>query len=376
MKHRTVKINKKRAMRVFAVILILLLGALAVVYYFGSQEEEPVAEEETSEIQEEEEVIFTATISHTVADSDDADDAVLDCIVSYLDTYYQALAELDAEQADFSALFDSTDSDALISEAMNESALQYLIAYRAAWSQDLRCGVLTYELSIDDVDTSGSSVTVEVTVDETEQFEYLSGEESNIYGTYHEFVLTKSGDQYLIQSHEAEETAYLVIESAVEDESSGTVETIESATATAITRAETAIQSYMTLRDEYNADPTSYAFAKTYDNAYDGDAAVAYALQWVTKRNTAEWSAYDAYGGNCANFVSQCVYAGGIPMDTTGDDVWKWYGESPNNTTSKTGRSASWTGVNSFYNYCTDNTGSGMVADTGGNLYAGTAETW
>lgn len=67
---------------------------------------------------------------------------------------------------------------------------------------------------------------------------------------------------------------------------------------------------------------------------YSVQNAVTYAQTWGgLKRNTATsggpWCNYGAYGndaldagGDCANFVSQCLYAGGLQMN----DSWYWYG--------------------------------------------------
>ncbi|MCL2513339.1 MAG: amidase domain-containing protein [Oscillospiraceae bacterium] len=50
-------------------------------------------------------------------------------------------------------------------------------------------------------------------------------------------------------------------------------------------------------------------------NGYSGLAASLYAKEWWNKRNPL-WSNYDPQksGGDCANFVSQCLYAGGLEM--------------------------------------------------------------
>jgi len=48
-----------------------------------------------------------------------------------------------------------------------------------------------------------------------------------------------------------------------------------------------------------------------------------YAMTWVDPveviRNEDDYTAYDDYDGNCNNFISQCLVAGGIPMDYFGD---------------------------------------------------------
>ncbi len=57
---------------------------------------------------------------------------------------------------------------------------------------------------------------------------------------------------------------------------------------------------------------------------YDSDAAVRYADQYALNYNS-KWPNFNSVGGDCANFVSQCLYAGGLPMDSS------WYCYSNNN---------------------------------------------
>ena len=104
------------------------------------------------------------------------------------------------------------------------------------------------------------------------------------------------------------------------------------------------------------------------DNAYDRDAAVRYGQTWSWDREekvrNEQWENYEMYGGDCQNFVSQCLYTGGIPMDWTGYYQWKWFGHTPNVQPAAWGRSPSWSGVKEFYDYCANNSGKGMVSVT------------
>lgn len=49
-------------------------------------------------------------------------------------------------------------------------------------------------------------------------------------------------------------------------------------------------------------------------------------------------------------------------MDTVGNYVWKWYGETVSDGGGNSGRSSSWTGVDQFASYVQNNTGYGLVA--------------
>lgn len=75
-------------------------------------------------------------------------------------------------------------------------------------------------------------------------------------------------------------------------------------------------------------------------NLYDRIAAVAYARQYAMNYNP-QYPSYASSGGDCMNFVSQCLHAGGMPMKTQG---FLWY------ATNSTG-SSSWKGVDSFLAY-------------------------
>ncbi|MGI5849248.1 MAG: amidase domain-containing protein [Christensenellales bacterium] len=85
---------------------------------------------------------------------------------------------------------------------------------------------------------------------------------------------------------------------------------------------------------------------------YDREAAVAYAKTWALLRNPKYYD-YDGIGGDCTNFVSQCLYAGSSVMNFK--ETFGWYYISASN------HSPSWTGVVYLYNYLTRKTGPGPV---------------
>ena len=47
------------------------------------------------------------------------------------------------------------------------------------------------------------------------------------------------------------------------------------------------------------------------DTPYDRDAAVAYARRWALSRNPLYYD-FEDIGGDCTNFASQYIFAGGI----------------------------------------------------------------
>lgn len=79
---------------------------------------------------------------------------------------------------------------------------------------------------------------------------------------------------------------------------------------------------------------------------YDRTAAVAYARRWALDRNPNFYD-FGNVGGDCTNFISQCVYAGAGIMNFT--PVMGWFYRSSYD------RTPSWTGVEHFYNFLMNN---------------------
>ena len=75
---------------------------------------------------------------------------------------------------------------------------------------------------------------------------------------------------------------------------------------------------------------------------YNRSLAVEYAGSWAKKRNPTYYN-FDTLGGDCTNFVSQCLYAGSKVMNY--EKVFGWYYISLNN------RAPAWTGVEFLYSF-------------------------
>lgn len=86
------------------------------------------------------------------------------------------------------------------------------------------------------------------------------------------------------------------------------------------------------------------------ERRYDRDRALAYAREWAMSRNPL-FIDYTGFGGDCTNFVSQCLFAGSCRMNFT--PVFGWYYLDADS------RTASWTGVQYFYNFLMGNRGEG-----------------
>lgn len=89
------------------------------------------------------------------------------------------------------------------------------------------------------------------------------------------------------------------------------------------------------------------------ERRYNRRNALAYARRWALDRNPL-FQNYTGIGGDCTNFVSQAVLAGSCRMNFT--PVFGWYYIDSDS------RTASWTGVEFFYNFMVGNMGVGPYA--------------
>ena len=90
---------------------------------------------------------------------------------------------------------------------------------------------------------------------------------------------------------------------------------------------------------------------------YQRDRAVEYAHKWAFGRNPLYYD-FEELGGDCANFASQCIFAGAPVMNYT--PVYGWYYENLKS------RSPSWSGVEYLYKFLTSNAGEGPFGSDDG----------
>lgn len=112
---------------------------------------------------------------------------------------------------------------------------------------------------------------------------------------------------------------------------------------------------------------------KTRASSYNYSDAVAYAKRYYSSYNTAypDWS---SYGGDCANFISQCLYAGGKNMKGTpgtseeADNWSNWFSKGTSCNTEKV--SSTWRVANAFKSYWQKNaSGYSTFSSVGSSSY-------
>lgn len=85
---------------------------------------------------------------------------------------------------------------------------------------------------------------------------------------------------------------------------------------------------------------------------FDSSACIAYAKKWAYRRNPNYYN-FDGMGGDCTNFASQCLVAGGAVMNFT--PVFGWYYNSLSD------RAPAWSGVEEFYRFLINNRSAGPL---------------
>ncbi|MEW9122036.1 MAG: amidase domain-containing protein [Thermotaleaceae bacterium] len=84
---------------------------------------------------------------------------------------------------------------------------------------------------------------------------------------------------------------------------------------------------------------------------YNRERAVAYARKWALSRNP-RYTDFEKMGGDCTNYASQVIHAGGCPMNYA---QYGWYYRNINN------RAPAWTSVKYLHRFLTTNKSTGPV---------------
>lgn len=79
---------------------------------------------------------------------------------------------------------------------------------------------------------------------------------------------------------------------------------------------------------------------------YNRISACEYAKKWALKRNPQYYN-YNSLGGDCTNFISQCIFAGSKVMNYSKQNGWYYIDGNR--------KSPSWTGVEFLYNFLITN---------------------
>ena len=89
------------------------------------------------------------------------------------------------------------------------------------------------------------------------------------------------------------------------------------------------------------------------ETVYNRNAAVEYAQTWAIERNPRYYD-FEHIGGDCTNFISQCLFAGSGAMNFTPNTGWYYRSLSD--------RAPAWSSVEYLYRFLTENRGTGPSA--------------
>ena len=305
------------------------------------------------------------------------DDEHIQLLFGFFDDYYQSLGKLRSNDiTDWFYPLSAAEHENML---LNQTALQVLCAIRAERETDLTFDEFRYGITFTGYEKLPDG-RIEITLleDSRQKFDFLDGISSFSSGIEHTFLLTKDDNgHWRISLHDRDEDIFIRIwERYCEKRKSAKLFDIEKAPELFeqvydefVNAAIEDEKERVSQLEQYEEGDRVPANSYNWRYNYNREKAVDYAETWTDGEaviRNAEWPLYD---GNCQNFVSQCLFAGGVPMDATGANQWKWCGNAINTAQKMAGRSASWAGVDDFYNYSKYNDDKGgLVAQVDASL--------
>ena len=276
---------------------------------------------------------------------------------TFFERYYDIIAKLEYE--DISDMFQNRENAYIY-----KIALELLIENRNQSMLDLKLSNVKYELKVQDYKKTDDSISFKVLENCSYNFDSTKNFPTAVYNIENRFTLVKEENDYKISYFKKVQDFYVMITDvykSTEDYEAA----LDKVKADYLKKFATENGKIKTMYTNYLNG--NYGTLKC-DHGFDREKAYEYAITWVGRRNTSKWHTYSA---NCVNFVSQVMYAGGIPMDHYGSEQWKWYSTKKNTKNTASGFVYSWTYVPSIVSYFKNNTGYGLCGKYNDNLYLG-----
>lgn len=293
-----------------------------------------------------------------VTENEDVDDALLEVLDLYFKTREDAFREKNSSEiqcyaADLTAC--SKTSAVLNKEAERANAYSYLEG-KNIYVTDSATEAYVEEIS------SISESQVELTVYEWTWIDYSNerGNTSDLMGfaTTHTLVAEKQADE-----------SFEIISDIYDDS--------DMTGAGCAEQPEESLELQVEIGAlEENNNPPALLTSSNY-NSLNVEKVVQYADRYIKRyaygTNYTSYYNIDTYGcgvdddgdlADCANYVSQCLYAGGLPMTS----AWKFYSKNSNGTPNCT---AAWSGAISLEDYLETTCGYNCVSATASNVFPG-----
>ena len=270
-------------------------------------------------------------------------------IREYLNRYTSSLHDL--KSRDVTELFTNKNG---IEAYLTQTTINTQVYHHSKQLNDMHLKNAYYDIEYIDVNVKGNKVTIRFIENDYYDFIYLNDITSRLIDIENKIVLNDENGKVTIDSIRIERDNYVIFTNILNE--NFTKKEIDELNNMYITYIDKEAKKNKELLD--SANKKSYASSKTCDHDYDRNKAVSYSYKYVDDRND-YYLDYSNLGGNCANFASQSIHEGGIPMDYIGNDE----------NEVKKGRSSSWVSTYYFYDYAKRNTGYGLCAEVDVNLF-------
>ena len=327
-----------------SVIMFLILFVLLVSMTVGGLIKKHTNENEIPQDEIIEDVV-PQTFCGVINNNSLVPDNVLNVIKGYMDDYYKSIYTL--ELVDTTKYF-KNEIDGKVSNA----AIRLIVDSRKLYDFDFTMNDAHYDLSIISCNEIDGKYHIVFLEDDYFCFKFLNGISSEAYDIENSMIIEKINNEYKISEYEKVQGYYSMFnESKNEDDISKVYDFYYKRLATVIDNEN--YQKQVALDKPFISD-------KSFDVAYNRDKASVYANTYYHSRNENYYDFSDE-GGNCQNFASQSLLAGGMIMDESGECEWYFngYGDYV----------PSWVHVQSFNDYCKDNEGTGLVSEVDANVY-------
>lgn len=284
-------------------------------------------------------------------------------LVSFFDDYYKSIKNLEA--IDMKEYFSEK---ALKEYYIYQASIETLIASRTKQINDLKLYDAYYDLSIDNYELKDGEYQLDVMEDGYYNFNFMKNITSKSFDILNNFRIVKEKGKYKITMYSKEQDFYLMIDDVVDYELSDSdiKNAIDTLKEKYIKQYDRMYEGSLSDFDSYKNDK-NHSFKKC-DNAYHGVKASDFMKSHITEETEVY---YGGFNGNSQNVVSWSLNAGGIPMDTKGYQLWKYYDSWLDDYNREEGRTASWTNTKEFYNYASKNDEYGLCSEVDVNTYYG-----
>lgn len=329
------------------VVMILILAGLLGSICLGIA----VTRDSNSEIKVPEDIpqeeVVPATFNKGIMNSKEVPTEVMDVITNYMDDYFLSIYLMELQDT---TKYFSNGKEAKVSDY----SIKFTIESRKLYDFDFTMSDAGYTLNITDYykDSNGKHH-VDFLEDDYMNFKFLNGISSESYDIENSIVIEEVNGEYKIANYDKTQGYYMMFRNDID-------ENLDDVYKMYFDELQYAVMKENKYKTE--AKTTPYVSDKKYSKKYDRDAAAKYAQTYYHSRND-NW--YDfSEEGNCQNFASQMLIAGGMTMDYDGyedeNEIW-YYNDNADYT-------STWTGVPYFHKYCKSDDPT-LVCDVDINTY-------